>query len=59
MSKYKCFRCNYETIHINSMYNHWNKQKKCIKTPENAIKYTDDQSFKLSFIKIGSNKDQN
>jgi len=56
MSKYKCFRCNYETTHKGSMYSHWNKQKKCEKTTENSIKYTDDQIFKLSFIKYDKNK---
>jgi hypothetical protein len=49
MTEYMCFRCGYKTKFRGSMKNHFNRIKKCEKNID-AVKYTDEEIFMLSFI---------
>jgi len=51
LNNYECIRCKFITSNKKKMICHLNKIKKCDKNIE-AMKYTDDEIFKLSMIKI-------
>lgn len=51
MPKFMCFRCNYNTNHKTSMYNHIVRTIKCPKNTE-SLKYDDNQIIKYSLSEI-------
>jgi len=49
---FECFRCNYRTDRSQVMKNHLNKNKKCEKINIESIKYTDNEIYDMSTIKV-------
>ena len=49
---FQCLRCNYITDRSQIMRNHLNKNKKCDKINIDSIKYSDEEIYELSTIRV-------
>ena len=49
---YQCLRCNYQTTKSHIIKSHLNKKNKCLKTNMDSLKYSDNEIYELSSIKV-------